>query len=1722
MHKKLTAWLMSAAMVLSLLAAMPLTASATGPNGTWLEGHSYSDSFAGGDGTVNNPYQIATAPQFARLAYLAQSDDSATSGVYYVQTANIDLSSHDWVPIAYFKGCFDGGNYTISGLAIGSSADYQGLFGICYNATLSNIYISCSILSSGSYSAGLSAAANYVTVTNCHTSGSITGKDVCGGLIGYFNSQYGGNSTITDSSSSCTVTATSGGDAQTGGLIGMTYGGTTEITRCCSTGNVSGFSNVGGILGLGYQIGGYVYVTDSYSTGNIYDTKTYQGYNAGGLLGMAQNHNIIVSSFYQSGTVTCVNSPVGNDTQLGGIIGCDGGHYASFAYTNVYYNASNPTGDTSHTTGTAVPLSVAASSGALDMLDTASGGDGSYDFVKTLNNGGSNWTAAPDSTTNGGFPMLKWQFLPVVSTGAAAGITTTGANLTGSVSVTTGGLSERGISLSTSANFTSGVTKITDSGTNIGTYTNSTPGLQPDTTYYYRAYASNGCGTAYGSVRSFTTAAVTASIAPVLPLTSLTETSLNGAQLTVTLTNATFWGGLLPSQFSLNNAPTGLSVSAVASSEGSASCTLTLAFNGTDFDADYNNFTVQISTDAIQHLGLNITSAALTITAVVESSPSAPTLQSAATNTDGTNVILTFSKAMSDPSANPSQFCISVNGSSNPVTAAALGSDPKTIELTLTTEIRTEYRAAVSYDAASGNVKASDNGVLASLANTAVTNNSTVFPPANAACFTGSNNSYVSIPDSASLNVTSAVTIEAWIKPDGGGEWALIAGKQQSSSDSNPWYSYRLYAGSQNSGEKGFPRKIAFNISTDNGNEVGVYSDTVVQSGVWTHVAGVYDGSALKIYINGVLENTVSHTGNISVSSLPFFIGKAPWTDYNNYNGLMDNLCVWNTARTAAQIADDMTTQAQGTEAGLFGCWHFNQDGGSLTPDATSSRNDGTLYNGVSFTAFLPNPAAPVLQSAMTAADGSKIILTFDKKMAAVQTGTETQYTVSVNSLPNAVTNAARGSDTSSIELTLTTPVTYGQVVTVSYTKGTVAANDDGLLTSFANQPVTNCVPAPDVCRIGSVGYAGLAAALNAAKDKTATITLLEDITYSSDIVVAYGTNITFDLNGHTLNICLDPSTGTYGMNVAGTVNMTGSGAFNVASAGILVHNGGQLSVTNITAASGIAVNASGSGTRVYAKGDISAPGGTGVHVSDGAAVTVDGTISAAVYVTTDTKQKTVSDKTIPTTLSGYNTYAEGTSTVWLKAELPSVTSVSAGTASLTASGGTSLITVTGTNLTNGITVKAFLSDVPTSITGTTAGSGTSQAVSLTFPANTGSSDQAYTIKASINGGTTWDTLTASVTVAKTASGGTGDGGSTTADTGTKVTVSTTDGSSSVTGTLTQTNAGTQIVIKNDAFDKLDSADRPTSVSSQLATITFDEQAMDAIGSASGKTDVTITTRQVQASELSEGIRTLVGSRPVYDFTVTGGSGTISSFGGGFATVSIPYTLQANENPYAVVVWYLSDSGSLVPVRGHYNASTCSVTFMTPHFSRFVVGYNSVSFNDVASGAWYHDAVTFLAARGITTGTTATAFSPDAALTRGQFIVMLMRAYGIGPDVYPADNFSDAGNTYYTDYLAAAKRLGISDGVGDNKFAPEQNISRQEMFTMLYRALKVLGELPAGMSGKTLSDFSDGANVASWAKDALASLLGSGTISGSEGKLSPTDASTRAEMAQVLFNLLGK
>lgn len=313
----------------------------------------------------------------------------------------------------------------------------------------------------------------------------------------------------------------------------------------------------------------------------------------------------------------------------------------------------------------------------------------------------------------------------------------------------------------------------------------------------------------------------------------------------------------------------------------------------------------------------------------------------------------------------------------------------------------------------------------------------------------------------------------------------------------------------------------------------------------------------------------------------------------------------------------------------------------------------------------------------------------------------------------------------------------------------------------------------------------------------------------------------------------------------------------------------------------------------------------------------------------------------------------------------------------------------------------------------------------------------------------------------------------------------------------------------------------PTTIKLPIGSVTLKEDVAASVVKVASGSDLTIELKKVDMESLKTAQKEVIKSDDlVIDINITSGGKRISTFDGTLK-LEVPYTGQ-----HPVAVWYWNEKGEIIKVDSTLEKDV--VSFETDYPSIYVVGQDTTRpawvnpFIDVKETDWFYSAVSFCAEKGITKGTSARTFSPNEVLTRGQFITMLLRAYGIEPDVEAADNFIDAGNTYYTAYLAEAKRLGISKGVGENRFAPDNLITRQEMFTLLYNILKMLNRLPTTDNGKTLADFTDSEDIESWAIEAMDVMVESGTVAGFNNKLAPTGNSTRAEMAQVLYNLLGK
>ena len=113
----------------------------------------------------------------------------------------------------------------------------------------------------------------------------------------------------------------------------------------------------------------------------------------------------------------------------------------------------------------------------------------------------------------------------------------------------------------------------------------------------------------------------------------------------------------------------------------------------------------------------------------------------------------------------------------------------------------------------------------------------------------------------------------------------------------------------------------------------------------------------------------------------------------------------------------------------------------------------------------------------------------------------------------------------------------------------------------------------------------------------------------------------------------------------------------------------------------------------------------------------------------------------------------------------------------------------------------------------------------------------------------------------------------------------------------------------------------------------------------------------------------------------------------------------------------------------------------------------AMSFTDVPADAYYAEAIRWAVSEGITTGTTATTFSPNAMLTRGQTVTFLWRANG-SPAV-SGSNFGDvASDVYYANAVAWAVSEDITSGTGGNNFSPAAPCTRSQIVTFMYRDAK--------------------------------------------------------------------
>ena len=245
----------------------------------------------------NGSYTVTSADGLMNIAELV---NGGKSDINITLTADIDLTGKDWTPIGTdydnsYKGTFDGGGHTITGLTFTTNDEYAGLFGwlnragTVKNVVMEGVQITSNQIYGGSI--GGVVGSGWGTIENCSVSGSVSGTVYVGGVVGV---QIGGS--ITGCSSSATVKGT----VDVGGVAGQTNSSAT-LTACYATGNViiemDTKKNIAGGSLVGMNAGSSLLAC--YATGNVTSTGSSTGYmHIGGFLG--NNYTTVTAGYWKN------------------------------------------------------------------------------------------------------------------------------------------------------------------------------------------------------------------------------------------------------------------------------------------------------------------------------------------------------------------------------------------------------------------------------------------------------------------------------------------------------------------------------------------------------------------------------------------------------------------------------------------------------------------------------------------------------------------------------------------------------------------------------------------------------------------------------------------------------------------------------------------------------------------------------------------------------------------------------------------------------------------------------------------------------------------------------------------------------------------------------------------------------------------------------------------------------------------------------------------------------------------------------------------------------------------------------------------------------------------------------------------------------------------------------------------------------------------------------
>ncbi len=231
---------------------------------------------------------------------------------------------------------------------------------------------------------------------------------------------------------------------------------------------------------------------------------------------------------------------------------------------------------------------------------------------------------------------------------------------------------------------------------------------------------------------------------------------------------------------------------------------------------------------------------------------------------------------------------------------------------------------------------------------------------------------------------------------------------------------------------------------------------------------------------------------------------------------------------------------------------------------------------------------------------------------------------------------------------------------------------------------------------------------------------------------------------------------------------------------------------------------------------------------------------------------------------------------------------------------------------------------------------------------------------------------------------------------------------------------------------------------------------------------------------------------------------------------------------YALVAMqrFLNDKSSLFDMKDAIkltDTTTVGLPSKNPDITKREIKYQDRTFEDIR-GHKNQTAIEELAKRGVINGMSDSEFCPDNTMTRAEFATIVINALGVS--IKSVDKFADVTpSEWFYNYVGTAYSYGIVSGVSENEFNPNGTITREEAAAMVTRASKLCGmntEMKETSIRNVLAEFVDYVTVSEWAKASVAFCYEQNILDRNEIEINPMQAITRAEIAQMIYKMLGK